>query len=234
MVKEIILTLVAYYGMMIGAAVHGVKHDALIFIRSERISAGAVGYLRLFPTERTRGIRHIVNTVALVYPYGFKETLRSLDYAYLTIIRHHILIETDATDRILPCKEVRLPIIVDEDARVDEVSVAYHARTVYRKQGATYRIGKRSVGSIADGNADMLLVGGVIEVVSAIAKDTIRSPRLRLSPRCLGQGIEYHAAILPMLHVCSTIYMIVFHRERERIITVMTRIYPQSVAKHPR
>ena len=56
MIEEIVLSLIVYYGMMIGAAVHRVKHNALIFIRSKRIIAGTIGYLRLFSAERTRGV----------------------------------------------------------------------------------------------------------------------------------------------------------------------------------
>ena len=168
-----------------------------------------------------------------MYPYGFKESLRSLYYAYLTIVRHHILIETYAAHRVLTGKEICLPVIVDEHAGVDEVPVAYHAGTVYRKQRMTYRIGKRSVRSIADSNAYMLLVRRIIEVVSAVAKDAVRSPSLRLSPRRLLQRIEYHAMVMPVLHIRSAIYVVVFHGERKGIVTVMTRIYPESVAENP-
>ncbi len=81
------------------------------------------------------GVGDIIETIALVYPDGFEELFDSIDdidtmVATSVVVRDHIIIQFDCTDGILSHEEIGLPIVVDEDTWIDEISVADDSRSV--------------------------------------------------------------------------------------------------------
>lgn len=81
------------------------------------------------------GVGDIIETIALVYPDGFEELFDSIDdidtmVATSVVVRDHIIIQFDGTDGILSHEEIGLSIVIDEDAWIDEISVADYALCV--------------------------------------------------------------------------------------------------------
>lgn len=225
-VEEVVLTLVVYKGMMVRATIHRVEYDASVFVRAERRGAGAVGYHRLAARERTCRIRHIVETIALVYPDGFEETLRTFYYMHFAIVGDEVVVEADATHRVLSHEEISLPVIIDEDTWVDEVAVAHHARRVDRDEWMPEWVVEGAVGAVAHSHTYVLLVGRVVEVVFAVVVDAVGSPSLCLRPLRVADRVEYDSVVSPVNHVRGAESVVVFHRKTECVVLVVTWIHP--------
>ena len=86
MVEKIILPFIVYYRCMISTTVYWAEYHALIGVWSQRRTTGGIYYSWLMPSERSIGIRHVIDAISLMHPYGFKEILDTLNDMYLAIV----------------------------------------------------------------------------------------------------------------------------------------------------
>ena len=81
-----------------------------------------------------------------------------------------------------------------------------------------------SCGVVCHCHANVAFVGGVVEVVFAVAADAVGCPCRALCPCGLGEGVEDDAVVAPLPHVGGAVGVVVFHGEGGGIVFVVAGV----------
>ena len=215
------------------AVARDLGYDAFVLVWAVGTVRHGVGDL-LGPAS---GKGEVVFTVVFVYPRSLREVeLLVVDTLYRAVDLGHVAFQACAVAHLVAPEYPCLPVVVDEDRRVDAYPRVCGVEAILIcQQGAPYGVAVGPLGAVGHGHAYARAVGTDEVVVFAVAFDHMRRiSRTRSVPREVGHT-QRRGVLRPVDHVGGREDTPVLEFVSVLVaLVVMPREQPQRVARDHR